>query len=292
MKTAFFAAFAASTALLGASAAEVNTQLRWIGVSNAEPTPQVELKLQERQWNATATLQAASSYVNELAWNIDAQDWQFSMGKKIVSWDVGYAFRPNDMVQQEDRRSLFTTTLEGRNVLMAEHFGADSAWSVVASNSNESALNLRYYQRSGAVDWFAFARSGERTGASLGTAGAWVVSDAVELHGSIRTHTLTQRNQLLMGGTWTNAAQVSVLVEAWRDETAAISVLRDNRLVRLSWDSGAWRAALDAHYLPTIQSKTTTASLTWKGERTQVQTGLRTGDNTPRQAFVVVTFSP
>ena len=27
--------------------------------------------------------------------------WQWSAGKKVLSWDVGYGFRPNDVVQQE-----------------------------------------------------------------------------------------------------------------------------------------------------------------------------------------------
>ena len=263
---------------------------------NAEFFPRVELKTQENHWNATATFQKDRAYFNELAWNGDAQDWHFSIGKKIVSWDVGYAFRPNDMVQQENRRTLYTTTLEGRDVLMAERFDSDSAWSIVATHSsatqNEPALNLRYYQRSGELDWYGFARSGERTGASIGAAAAWVVDEAVELHGSVRTNTLSRTNQILLGGTWTNAAQISVLAEVWRDDTATISLLRENRFIRLSWDGAEWKTALDVLHIPQIQSKTTTASVTWKGERTQVQAGLRAGDNTERQVFFVVTFTP
>lgn len=252
---------------------------------NADFSPRIELKTQESQWNATATFQKDRAYFNELAWNGDAQDWHFSIGKKIVSWDVGYAFRPNDMVQQENRRALYTTTLEGRNVAMAEHFGNDSAWSIVGTNSsanvNESALNLRYYQRSGALDWYAFARSGERTGASIGTAAAWVVDEAVELHGSIRS------DEWLLGGTWTNESQISVLAEVWRSNE-----WKDNRFIRLSWDGAEWKTALDMLYIPQIQSQTTTASVTWKGERTQIQGGLRVGNYVERQAFLVVTFTP
>ena len=263
---------------------------------NAEFSPRVELKAQESQWNATATFQKDRAYFNELVWNHDAQDWHFSIGKKIVSWDVGYAFRPNDMVQQENRRTLYTTTLEGRDVLMAEQFGNDSAWSIVATNStatqNENALNVRYYQRVGELDWYGFARSGERSGASVGAAAAWVATEALELHSSVRTNTLSRTNQVLVGGTWTNDAQISVLAEVWRDDTAVISQLRDNRFLRVSWDGAEWKAAIDVLHIPQVQSKTTTASLTWKGERTQIQAGLRTGDNVERQTFIVVTFTP
>jgi hypothetical protein len=44
-----------------------------------------------------------ASRLNELhaAWDLGA--WQLAAGKKVLGWDVGYAFRPNDVVQQEAR---------------------------------------------------------------------------------------------------------------------------------------------------------------------------------------------
>ncbi|MEY4980070.1 MAG: hypothetical protein RLZZ352_2340 [Pseudomonadota bacterium] len=180
--------------------------------------------------------------------------WSWSAGKQVVSWDVGYAFRPNDVVQQETRRTLSPTTLEGRPLLVAEHFSADSAWSLVwvnptrdrnATGADEPALAARMYRRDGAVDWHGFARHGTRTGASLGAAASWVASDALELHASLRHYqrhdtllpsaaaagtALAQLNpwqtglggsgqQALVGGTWTNESQVSLLLEAWHDGT-------------------------------------------------------------------------
>lgn len=180
--------------------------------------------------------------------------WQWSLGRKVVGWDVGYGFRPNDVVQQEVRRPLVAVPLQGRPVLMAEHYTQDAAWSLVAVNptaegsatgAREPALAARWYQRLGALDAYAFARWGRRTGGSLGAAFAWVASDAVELHGSLRHMTRFDTwedasaapgalalaspwraatggaaQQALLGGTWTNAQQVSVLLEAWYDGTA------------------------------------------------------------------------
>ncbi|HEX7156452.1 MAG TPA: hypothetical protein VF229_04500, partial [Burkholderiaceae bacterium] len=40
-----------------------------------------------------------------------------SIGKKAMSWDVGLAFRPLDVVQQEDRRALYTFALDGIPVI-------------------------------------------------------------------------------------------------------------------------------------------------------------------------------
>lgn len=115
--------------------------------------------------------------------------------------------------------------------------------------AEEPALALRVYERDGAVDWHGFARVGARTGGSLGAAAAWVASESVELHAAARylhaADTLaldtaavtapatgpvrsgpwldaTGRHaaQALVGGTWTNAEQLSVLAEAWWDGTA------------------------------------------------------------------------
>ncbi|MFZ2306968.1 MAG: hypothetical protein WAW34_06560 [Rhodoferax sp.] len=154
--------------------------------------------------------------------------WQWSAGKKVVSWDVGYGFRPNDLVQQEVRRTLAAEPLEGRPLLMAEHFDADTAWSLVwvnpteersASGAREAALAARGYWRAGAVDWHGFARRGEHTGSSVGTAVSWVASDALELHASLRGDE-NSRRQWLIGGTWTAESQLSLLAEAWHDDMA------------------------------------------------------------------------
>jgi hypothetical protein len=208
-----------------------------------------------------------------------APSWQFSAGKKIVGWDVGYGWRPNDVVEQEERRTLLSTTPEGRPLLQLEHFGAETAWSLVWANpthlntrrlgAEESAFALRYYRRDGAIDWHGFARFGEHTHGSVGAAAAWVATESLELHGSWR---FTQHadgwamaagadssavvtanpwqaarqgaaSQWLVGLSWTNADQLSVLAEAWHDGTA---------LADSSWD--AWntrtRALSAASALP------------------------------------------
>ena len=220
----------------------------------------------------------------------DGGAWQFSAGKKIVSWDVGYGFRPNDMVQQEERRSLVSTTLEGRPLLLAEHFNADAAWSLVWVNptgavgdpgGKEPALAARFYQRSGAVDWYGFARSGAQTGASVGAAVAWVASDALELHGSARLldHSVSQ---VLLGGTWTTEDQLSLLAEAWWDGTAT---LQRNLMLRLSWQHEGWQPALDVLYTPQDRGRVLTSSLSWQGDRVQVQGGLRVYGGPPEAVY-------
>ena len=209
------------TAAIDASAAGVQAELRASGHVGAV------------QVQASATLQAqkmegtdgeTQSRFNEAYAAGTLWGWQWSAGKKVVSWDVGYGLRPNDVVQQEVRRTLAPEALEGRPLLMAEHFGADTAWSLVWVNptqersdtgAHEAALATRVYWHSGAVDWHGFARKGETTGSSVGAAASWVASDALELHASVRSN-----QQALIGGTWTGANQISLLMEAWHDGTA------------------------------------------------------------------------
>ncbi|MBP6902194.1 MAG: hypothetical protein KBC73_19045 [Burkholderiaceae bacterium] len=210
------------------------------------------------QWLEAGQGQADFSRVNELNASADLGAWQLSAGKKVLGWDVGYGFRPNDVVQQETRRTQFGQTPEGRPLLMAEHFSADTAWSLVWAQpqrwnrpeaeqrgAGESALAARVYRRDGAIDWHGFARLGRHSGASLGAALAWVATDALEIHASWR---MLQRHdgwasaagasatpltgnpwqwvrrpgtaQWLIGAQWTGEARQSLLVEAWRDGTA------------------------------------------------------------------------
>jgi hypothetical protein len=198
-----------------------------------------------------------ASRVNELHLAWDLGSWQLAAGKKVLGWDVGYGFRPNDVVQQEQRRTQFGQTPEGRPLLMAEHFDADTAWTLVAvqpgrwddglarqRGAREAALAARAYQRLGALDLHGYARQGRHTGASVGAALAWVASDELALHASVRgfrhhdgwaldgdAATPAASNpwqpalrgggtQWLLGGQWTGGPSLSLMVEAWHDGSA------------------------------------------------------------------------
>ncbi|MFM2121349.1 MAG: hypothetical protein RL722_2817 [Pseudomonadota bacterium] len=234
--------------------------------------------------DGSAGASADLSRLNELQLGLDlpgaqGSAWALSAGRKIMSWDVGYAWRPNDVVQQEVRRSLLTSTPQGRPLLAVEHYGAaqDSAALVwvnpqhadggdanSARGAEESALAARSYARQGALDIHTFARVGRRTAASLGGALAWVADEALELHASARW---LQRDlgwmaqgptgQILLGAQWTGAARQSLLVEAWHDGTAPSNaqwrawgnhpraaglgpnLRRDNLYARLAWQPEA-----------------------------------------------------
>ena len=234
------------------------------------------------------------AWVNEAVASGAGAGLNWSAGKKVVSWDVGYAFRPNDVVQQEARRTLAPATLEGRPLLMLEHFTATTAYSLVwvnptkpraATGANEPALAARVYLQAGEVDWHGFARHGANTGTSLGAAASWVASDALELHASVRHFqrsdglawssaagassgallpvnpwgqlTSGSGHQVLIGGTWTAENQLSLLAEAWHDGTA---------LPRAAWQQWASRnQALGALAGQGAPVNAVAGNLAWQG---------------------------
>lgn len=214
------------------------------------------LYAQHQQRDAAAARSHAA--VNELYASGDwggADGWQYSLGRKVVSWDVGYAFRPNDMIGQEERRTLVGNYSRGRPLLQLEHFSAETAWSLVWVNPanrqgtgpDEEALALRVYHRAGSWDWHGFARWGREQRTSLGAAISVVASEAVEVHASARLNARSavwrpdpqaalpsatlpwqrearrRSSQLLVGGTWTNEDQLSLLLEYWWDSQAMSS---------------------------------------------------------------------
>ena len=289
----------AGSATVEPSAATVQAELRASG--NAGPFT----------LHAVATVQARSTQVgttvndgrlNEAYASGKALGWQWSAGKKVASWDVGHGFRPNDMVQQEVRRTLASEALSGKPLLMAEYFDADTAWSLVWVNpleaetltrsaTKEAALAARVYRRAGAVDWHGFARQGEHTGTSVGAAASWVASDAIELHASVRAyqHANSMRSsntgtglsatnpwqatrsgpgqQLLVGGSWTHESQIGLMVEAWHDGTA---------LSDAQWsDWTARNQALPQWLNRRVPASAVAGNLAWQGNAFGASSNLR-----------------
>jgi len=229
-------------------------------------TDEVELRAHRDRfslvWTGIGTVQqdsapSSSGVLDEAVVDADWAGWRWSIGKKVLSWDVGFGFRPLDIVQQEDRRALVVYALEGIAGVSAESFGANSAWTFVLANPgrgtaaqarDDASLALRYYERSGATDAYAAARLSRRDELQLGASAAWVASEALEWHASMlvqqryellvnslvhapdgalplstgdpmRTEGRRHALRALVGTTWTGAAGGSVLAEAWHDGT-------------------------------------------------------------------------
>lgn len=250
---------------------------------------ETELRASGKGITAVATLQGqmndggrtqATAWLNELYGSLGDGAWQFSAGKKTIAWDVGYGFRPNDVVAQEKRRSLISTTVIGKPLASLEYFNSNTSVSMVWVNpghatttdvADEQALAARVYHHTGGVDLHGFGRYGQKSGGSLGAAASWVATDEMEVHGSLRfmqrntglrmnaDTPLLQRNspwqnntqnnvvQAMLGANYTTESQHSFFIEAWWDGTA----LSDREWQ--NWNKRNLALQGSVNYLPQMQ---------------------------------------
>ena len=224
--------------------------------------------------------------VNELTLERPLGGGFVTAGKKVMSWDVGYAFRPLDVVQQEDRRVLNPGILEGVPMLAWEAFDAERAVTVVLSNPgkgkaeqprDDESLALRVFRQSGATDEFAVLRLSQRNGIEGGVSFARVVNEGLELHASVL---FQQRHETwnpylrrwlpsegggkaMAGINWTSESKFSVLGEAWIDHSAQPGYQR-NVLLRGAQNAGDFDVSTDVLWMPESHYRTTSAAMSWK----------------------------
>lgn len=180
----------------------------------------------------------------------------YTFGRKIMSWGVGFGFRPLDVIQREDRRSLNPPPLTGVPLAAWEHFSADEAFTLAwtnpghrheATDFRDQALAARYYRLVGGNDIHAVARISGRHALEAGagithTSGEEWAFHAAALYQRRYSRTLntlaesgggilaavnpmqevTRRNGLkaVLGSQWTGTAGFGVLIEAWYDAEA------------------------------------------------------------------------
>lgn len=202
------------------------------------------------QSNATET----SSIINELYYDFPAGGVEWSIGKKVLSWGVGYGFRPLDVVQRESRLADRPRELEGVPMIATDVFTANASLTAVWFNrlslnqyqvqTAENELAFNYYTMMSATDVYSVAYVNENRDYMLGCGFATVVGDHMEWHGSVAYLSRYERYvrdtgapllaesapfslqsyegaaKVVTGGSWTWVNGVSMLMEAWYDGTA------------------------------------------------------------------------
>jgi len=204
--------------------------------------------------------------VDEMVLDFAAGGYEWSVGKKIVSWGVGYGFRPLDIIQQESRLQWQALSAEGRPVLSMERFGDDDADSWLwfrdsrvtpLSTQYRNALAYQHYALQNSGDLYVVAMLDEYGSYKLGGGFSQVVNNNIEWHGSllylsdyekfIRTEgaaliassdpfqngRYSQGTQLLLGASRHYASGFSVMLEGWYDP-AAYSINEWGALLTLS----------------------------------------------------------
>lgn len=226
----------------------------------------LELRLREGGLNVQGTLrwqaiQGATverhGIANQIYYDGElGQGLAFTVGKKVMSWGVGFGFRPLDIVQRENRRGVNLPALVGQPLLAVEKFDATDAWTLAwvrpgagggGNDSRDGSLALRWYRLAGGDDLHAVARLSHRRGVEAGAGFTRVAGDAWAFHGAAlyqRRYRMTlnalaensgglfaasdpmtetpRRNGIkaVVGAQWTGASGWSVLAEAWYDADA------------------------------------------------------------------------
>ncbi len=209
---------------------------------------------------------------NEMAYEDALAGGFLTAGKKVMSWDVGYAFRPLDVVQREERRALNPLALVGVPMLAWERFTADSATTVVwanpgrgraASQRDDEAIAIRQYWQREARDEYAVLRLSRRNGVEAGASFSQVAGDGIEMHASLLWQQRPAHGgKALAGFTWTTESKFSVLGEAWADRSAAPGQQR-NRLLRASQYIDDVEIAADTLWQPQNGSRIGTVTASW-----------------------------
>ncbi|HEX8962510.1 MAG TPA: hypothetical protein VF801_05860 [Rhodocyclaceae bacterium] len=226
----------------------------------------LELRLRDGGFNAQGTLrwQAAQDrkpeqhgIANQFYYDGElAEGLGWTAGKKIMSWGVGFGFKPLDVVQRENRRAVNPPALVGTPVLALERFTADEAWTVAwthpgqgegVDDFHDASLALRWYRLAASGDdLHAVARVSHRRGFEAGVGATRVIGTDWSLYGAAlyerRTrrlvNALTQAGGVLApsdpmaestggggmktvaGAQWTGESGWSLLMEAWYDADA------------------------------------------------------------------------
>lgn len=203
----------------------------------------------------------------------------FTVGKKILSGDVGYGFRPIDVIQREQRLQILPPALEGVPNLAWERFTAEEAWSLIYANpghgrrvdpKHDGSLNLRWYRRAGKADLHAAARASDRYGLEAGGAFSAVPHESLELHGSVlfmkRDESGKSREKALAGLTWTSESGWSLIGEAWWDGTAPAAAQwadLSNRAAALQNNPPALAGLTRMFQLPSGSRRSALAHASW-----------------------------
>lgn len=277
---ASLASLLCGTALAADLTVSFSATPRWQSVNNGSPYAvalaaaplrsswqELSIKLREGGLNADGLLrwQAAEGdkpeqhgVVNQLYYDGDLGEGQgFTFGRKVLSWGVGFGFRPLDVLQREDRRGLNPPPLVGIPLLAWQRFTADEAWTLVLANphrtgspsADKRALSFaaNWYRLSGDTDLHGVARLSARQRLEVGGGFARTFGDAWSIHGaalylhryakSINAlaesggfplaaadplHERFQRSGMaaVLGVQWTAPDGLGILVEAWRDPIA------------------------------------------------------------------------
>ena len=170
--------------------------------------------------------------LSELFYDFSQGDWQWSLGKKKLDWDVSYGFRPLDLFSPTDPLAVYTAVAPGVWQAQAEYLTEDGAFSVLCNQSRAEfsiagqqiagawGCGTRWYQRLSEweLQWIAHYDTQLKT--RLGFSAVSVLTDALAFHTSVlwqhRFITSEFSADALSASTFINPVQARWQHAAWQ----------------------------------------------------------------------------
>lgn len=181
--------------------------------------------------------------------------WGWTLGKKVMTWGVGFGFKPLDVIQREDVRSVNAAPLVGQYIFALDRYTDRQSYSLIVSNplidrpnnlQRDPSIALRWYRLHGDSDLYATARFSERRQVEAGVGMTHIIDDEWSVYASglyqVRSQRLTNTVlgtdqyfalqdpmqwvddgshwKAVVGAQWTGASGLGVLLEAWYDGDA------------------------------------------------------------------------
>lgn len=188
-------------------------------------------------------------------------DGQFSpglgwtVGKKVMTWGVGFGFKPLDLVQREDVRSINAPPLLGSYIFALDQYTENRSLSVIFANpfldrasdeKRDPSVSFRWYRLAGNNDFYGTTRLSKRRKVEAGLGFTHIINDEWSIYGSglyqkrshLKKNTLLDSDhyfadqdpmqagdygrhwKALLGAQWTGKSGLSVLFEGWYDGDA------------------------------------------------------------------------
>ena len=80
----------------------------------------LSLQVTETVSKQAGTDPSSRALINQAYFDFGEREWRGSIGRKVLSYDVGYGFRPLDLIQREPRLQVLPPALEGVNNVSVE----------------------------------------------------------------------------------------------------------------------------------------------------------------------------
>jgi hypothetical protein len=290
-----------------------NTSSPYYRMSPTVDTPRrdsrqdIELKLQEGGFNAQGILRQQVAQGHSPEYHGIANQFYYdgaiapgigwTAGKKVMSWGVGFGFKPLDVIQRENRRSVNPPPLVGVPLVALERFSDNDAWTMAwtrpgqgsgETDERDPSLALHWYRLADGDDLHGVMRISQRRRLEAGVGATRVIGEEWSIYGAALYQGRgplrpdgsfdSEGIKAVAGAQWTGESGLGVLAEAWDDPDAppTTGTPRENVLLRLSWDDrDGFKPYAEWLLTPRDDGHVYTVGASWQGDRQRFTLGAR-----------------